>query len=290
MSARLAIGSQEHKVLFCRALIDTHDPYDPARIQWPDIDTASRDRIAALPFWQDAIADEYNAHRKLEALAARQDDPLLAEALAMQGREEGRHARIIEGLLRAYGIPVAPLAPASPPANPEFAYMKLGYGECCDSFFAFGMFKIAERSGFFPKALVQVFEPIVQEEARHIVFFQNWVAYVRANRPALHRPLHRLTCARSLALSVWTRARIGLSLTRGGGPKERKSSEGFDGVSLRQYLELCQAENTRRVAGFDPRLLRPTLIPGLVGGAIRLLPRGRAGDAPGGDAKTAGAP
>ncbi len=276
MSARLAIGSHEHKALFCRALIDTHDPYDPADIRWPAIDQASRDRIAALPFWQDAIADERNAHLKLEALAARQDDPLLAEALALQGREEGRHARIIEGLLRAYDIPVAPLPPPVIPANPEFAYMKLGYGECCDSFFAFGMFKIAERSGFFPKPLVQVFEPIVQEEARHIVFFQNWVAYVRANRPALHRPLHRLTCARSLALSVWTRARIGLSLTKGGGDK--KPSDGFGGVSLRQYLELCQAENTRRTAGFDQRLLRPRLIPGLVGRVIHLLPRGRAGD------------
>lgn len=277
MSARLAIGSHEHKDLFCRALIDTHDPYDPDLIRWPAIDPASRGRIAGLPFWQDAIADERNAHLKLEALAARQDDPLLAEALALQGREEGRHARIIEGLLRAYDIPVAPLSPAVAPANPEFAYMKLGYGECCDSFFAFGMFKIAERSGFFPKALVQVFEPIVQEEARHIVFFQNWVAYVRANRPALHRPLHRLTCARGLALSVWTRAKIGLSLTKGGG-KGGKPSEGFGGVSLRRYLELCQTENARRLSGFDPRLLRPRLIPGLVGGAVRLLPRGDTGD------------
>jgi len=271
MSARLTIGSEEHKTLFCRALIDTHDPYDPAAIRWPAIDRTSRDRIAALPFWQDAIADERNAHRKLEALAAQQDDPLLAEALALQGREEGRHARIIEGLLRAYDIPVAPQPAATTPTDPEFAYMKLGYGECCDSFFAFGMFKIAERSGFFPKPLVQVFEPIVQEEARHIVFFQNWIAYVRANRPLLHRPLHRLTSARSLALSVWTRARIGLSLTRGG--KTAKPAEGFGGVSLRQYLELCQAENARRTASFDPRLLRPTLIPGLVGGAIRLIPR-----------------
>ena len=278
MSARLAIGSEEHKALFCRALIDTHDPYDPDAIQWPAIDAASRARIAGLPFWQDAIADERNAHRKLEALAARQDDPLLAEALALQGREEGRHASIIEGLLRAYDIPVIPPPPAPAPADPEFAYMKLGYGECCDSFFAFGMFKIAERSGFFPKPLVQVFEPIVQEEARHIVFFQNWVAYVRANRPALHRPLHRLTCARSLALSVWTRAKIGLSLTRGAGSKPDSPSEGFAGVSLRQYLELCQSENSRRVGCFDPRLLRPTLIPTLVGGAIHLLPRGRKAD------------
>ncbi|MGQ0675621.1 MAG: hypothetical protein ACT4N4_05980 [Rhodospirillales bacterium] len=276
MSGNLAIGSEEHKRLFCRTLIETHDPYDAGKIRWPAIDDTSRRRIAGLPFWNDAMFDERNANAKLELLAETQTDPLLKQAIGLQGREEGRHARIIEGMLRAYDIPVDAVRATVPPKNPEWAFVKLGYGECFDSFFSFGMFKLAERSGFFPKALVGVFEPIVQEEARHILFFQNWIAYVRANRPVTHRPMHRLNCARGLALTVWSRVKFAFEL--GGGDKKKggEEKETFaGGVSLRAYLETCLAENKRRLAPYDQRLLRPTLIPSLVRQAVKVLPRGR---------------
>lgn len=273
MSERLRIGSDEHKRRFCRMLIDTHDPFDPERIAWPRIDTEGRRRIAALPFWNDAIADEGNARRRLEALAAVQTDPLLAEALALQGREEGRHGRVIEAMLAAYGIPVVPRAAPAEPRNPEFAYVRLGYGECFDSFFAFGMFHLAGSAGFFPEALVRLFEPIVQEEARHILFFQNWVAYVRANRPAFHRPVHRFTCARALAMSVASRIRIGLQLkgaNRGAASDEKSfPTERF---SLRGFLDLCLSENERRLAPYDAGLIRPRLIPALAGALVKMLP------------------
>jgi len=277
MSDKLAIGSEEHKRLFCRTLIDTHDPYDPARIQWPEIDDTSRRRIVRLPFWSEAMFDERNANRKLQMLAEIQTDPLLREAIALQGREEGRHARILEGMLKAYAIPVGEVPETVPPKNPEWAFVKLGYGECFDSFFSFGMFKLAERSGFFPKALVDVFEPIVQEEARHILFFQNWIAYVRANRPVTHRPVHRLHSARGLALTVWSRVKFAFDLRGGKRKKDGAEKEAFaGGFSLRTFLETCLAENKRRLGPYDRRLLRPTLIPALVRQAVKVLPRDRA--------------
>lgn len=276
MSDKLAIGSEEHKRLFCRTLIDTHDPYDPAKIQWPTIDDTSRRRITGLPFWSEAMFDERNANRKLQMLAEIQTDPLLREAIALQGREEGRHARILEGMLKAYDIPVGKVPETVPPKNPEWAFVKLGYGECFDSFFSFGMFRLAERSGFFPKPLVEVFEPIVQEEARHILFFQNWIAYVRANRPVTHRPVHRLHCARGLALTVWSRVKFAFDLG-GGKKKDGVEKEAFaGGFSLRTFLETCLAENQRRLGPYDQRLLRPTLIPALVRQAVKVLPRDRA--------------
>lgn len=277
MSDTLVVGSEEHKRLFCRTLIETHNPYDAAKIEWPEIDDTSRRRIARLPFWNDAMFDERNANAKLQMLADAQTDPQLREAIGLQGREEGRHARILEGMLRAYGIPVDAPRATVPPLNPEWAFVKLGYGECFDSFFSFGMFKMAERSGFFPKPLIDAFEPIVQEEARHILFFQNWIAYVRANRPVAHRPVHRLNCARSLALTVWSRVKFAFDLKGSDGKKEGgEEKEAFaGGIALRPFLETCLAENKRRLAPYDQRLLRPTLIPSLVRQAIKVLPRGR---------------
>ena len=35
-------GSEAHKIAFCRMLLDTHNPYKPAVIDWPALDEPRR--------------------------------------------------------------------------------------------------------------------------------------------------------------------------------------------------------------------------------------------------------
>ena len=78
--------------------------------------------------------------------------------------------------MRRYDISVDP-GPEQPlPQNLEAAFMRTGYGECIDSFFAFGMVALARDTEFLPHTLLNVLEPIVQEEVRHILFLVNWNA------------------------------------------------------------------------------------------------------------------
>ena len=108
-------------------------------------------------------------------------DPLLRQAITLDAFEEGRHKEVLGKLVAAYGIALAPEPAYPPPRHPEWAWMTLGFSECIDSFFAFGLFAVAKQSEFFPPALVETFEPVIQEEARHILFFINWVAWHHRN-------------------------------------------------------------------------------------------------------------
>ena len=39
----IRFGSDEHKRLFCKTLLDTHDPYKPAVLDWPQAGRGSRE-------------------------------------------------------------------------------------------------------------------------------------------------------------------------------------------------------------------------------------------------------
>jgi hypothetical protein len=119
--------------------------------------------------------------------------------------------------------------------------------------------------------LVEVFEPIIQEEARHIMYFVNWQAYMRVQKPLLPS----LRFAAQSFYAVMQRACNRLQMARGG---DNKSSMTIDGrkdlnikITQRGFMETCLQENKRRMSGYDQRLLRPQFVPRLVRVACPLL-------------------
>ena len=274
----LKVGSEEHKLLFCREFTRTFHPYEVRDVQWPHLDEANLERLRALPFWSEAVCSERTAGARVRAMADAERDPLLREAIAMQAYEESRHAALLESMLAHYGIPI-PAGEGVRPRDAEWGFLRMGYGECFDSFFAFGLFRLAADSGIFPGPLVERFDGVMQEEARHILFFTNWVAYRR-----LHLPFHkkaRFLVRRGLGISLQALGRVRTAL------QLRDAEEGDDftmqvpdsigEVTLRTLAETCLRENERRLAGYDPRLLRPRLVPRLVRQALRMAPRGKNG-------------
>jgi hypothetical protein len=268
------IGSDEHKRAFCGVLIDIFDPYKPAVLAWPKLSADAQKRLTDLPFWDVAIQTEGYASSRMQAMADQQSDALIKEAIALNAFEEGRHKLVIRNMLRFYGINFEDNQPYGKPKNPEWAFITTGYGECFDSFFAFGLFKMAKDSGYFPPELVDVFEPVVQEEARHIMFFVNWVAWNAANKPLLPRLWFRLRCMAALVSAGF--GRLSLAGAADGG----KSSDNFvvaggetltQGLTVGKLLRTCVSEDTRRMERFDPRLLRPRVMPFVARVVLRFM-------------------
>ena len=150
----IRLGSEEHKRLFCKTLLDTFNPYRPAVIDWPKLEKDAQDRITGLPIWDIAVQTENRAGLYVCTYAEEISDPLLRKAIELNGFEERRHRHVLSNLVEAYGIKLAPEPPYDRPRDPEWAFMVTGYSECIDSFFAFGLFDAAKRTGYFPPELV----------------------------------------------------------------------------------------------------------------------------------------
>jgi hypothetical protein len=286
------IGSDEHKRLFCGFFVETHDPFRAADVVWPELDEAALSRLRALPVWDEAARTEAGTAVRIQALGRTEKDPVLAEAISLQADEEQRHAEVIRLLTKRYGIRLVPHPEPEIPEDPVRAFLRTGYGECIDSFFAFGLFRIGADSGFFPEGITSVFETVMQEEARHILFIVNWAAYLRARRPIPLRPAFDAWRGWNVAAQAANRLKGAFRMARSGpgdgGPDSQAgftvaSHGAFGDFSVRRFLELCLAENERRLAPYDPRLLRPKLVPSLVRRVLPLVPgrrEARPGPAP----------
>jgi hypothetical protein len=252
-----AIGSPEHKELFCRWFIDTHRVYEATDLHWPDLDAAALARLRAVPIWNDAIQVETKAGELVTGFAETIEDPLIREAVAVQGVEETRHGQILATMIRRYGLNAT--EDRLPVTISERTFVDFAYKECMDAFIGFGAFRIARDTHFLPEDFLTTFTGFMGEETRHIVFFVNWIAYERIRRgrgnPAVQAILTAFGYARALRLLMGSvnSARDGSGFMGGG--------DAFANLTLGGVLATCLRENALQLAPLDPRLLRPRMIP-----------------------------
>lgn len=271
---RIKVGSDAHKELFCKQFIETHQLYDPATLPWPELDEAQLERLRSVPFWQEVYHTERRAGAIVAAFTPMVQDPLVREAVALQGMEEARHASLLRVMIARYGLQATEQPIEKFPPNLETAFIDFGFGECMDSFLGFGAFKTARQSEFLPEGMFEIFDVLMYEETRHIVFFINYMAWRQVQRGRGAAPLRALT-------SAWYYGRA-LSRLLGMARRGKNANDGKDfaiteanmfleGFSFRQFVEDCYRENARRMSVFDPDLLQPRLLPAIADKAAAAL-------------------
>ncbi len=278
----MQVGTPQHRDLFCRTFVETHAAFEPEELPWPQLEGVDLARLRAFPFWRYARSIEQRAGRMVTAFAKTIDDPQIRAAVALQGEEETRHGRLMAHAIERYGIDAPPLTIADAPISPE-EFAIFGFGECTDSFVGFGAIALARQKKILPDALLDVFDGVMFEEARHIVFFINWWRYeeARAGRGGYLAQTFK-------ALGYHLRAAMG-TIT---GATDLPPMPALDdpdlaaivaGITPALFLQTALAESRRMMAKLDQRLLKPQVMPAiatllLLG--IRMLPPRAAASAP----------
>lgn len=262
----MRIGSEEHKQLFCRSFVDSHNVYEPHEMPWPELDETSLARLRAIPVWSMALEIETSAGSMLDGFAKTEPDPLVRRALELQGFEESRHGRILAEMIARYGLTAKPKETDEQPTRR--AFINFGYDECVDSFAGFGIFKLARDARILPDSLTSLFTRVLEEEARHIVFFVNWIAWDR-NRRGLRGPaMQAIPALAGYAAAIARRVQGGSQMAgsgSSGGNSERLDlfADVMRDLTPAKFIRACVDENDRYMRVFDPRLLRPRVIPTL---------------------------
>jgi hypothetical protein len=266
----LPIGSDAHRDAACRMFHETFNPYRPSIIDWPTLSDDTLARVTGLPIWDIAVQTEGKARLRMLAYGRSLADPAWRKAIEHNAWEENRHKEVLSSLVTAYGIRLAPEPVYREPRDREWAYLVTGFSECVDSFFAFGLFEMAKRSGFFPPDLVDTFEPVIQEEARHILLFANWLAWHRHRLSWWRRAWFEVRVAAVWVFLALERTGLARGMDRrdASAPDNNFTLTGAQSVSgaelsLPGLMAVCLAENKRRFAGYDKRLLRPTTTPAM---------------------------
>jgi hypothetical protein len=266
-------GSDAHKEFFCRQFIETYQDYDPETLPWPELDEAALARLRGVPFWQEVYHTERRAGAIVDAFTPQVSDPVVREAIALQGFEETRHAKLIRVLIDRYGLDATEQPLESFPNDLETAFIDFGFGECLDAFLGFGAFKTARQSAFLPEAMFEIFDVLMFEETRHIVFFINYMAWREKRRGHL-APTRALKSAWFYGRAL--RRLMGM-VQRGQEPNDGRdfavtqANMFLDGFSFRGFVEDCYRENARRMSVFDPDLMQPRLLPAVADLALRGL-------------------
>ena len=52
---KVEAGTEEHKEVFCRQFLDTHKPFTPEELDWPDLSQETIEKLKGFPIWDYAI-------------------------------------------------------------------------------------------------------------------------------------------------------------------------------------------------------------------------------------------
>jgi hypothetical protein len=268
----MRVGTEEHKLLFCNEYLKSFTPFEPGELPWPELDETSIARLRAIPVWTMALEVEQSAGKMLYGFARKEPDPLVRKALELQAYEEERHGRVLSYMIERYGLNAQPKEVVEAPTRD--AFVGFGYSECVDSFAGFGIFKLACDARILPESLTSIFTHVLAEEARHIVFFINWIAWDRCRRGYGAPLVEWLPALLGYAGAIVRRVQGGAQMAAGNEPVPgdlNLFSDVMDGLTPAKFLLTCVTENDRYMREMDPRLLRPRVIPAVARFALAVI-------------------
>ena len=271
---RIKLGSEDHKNLFCRTLLTTFDPYKPAIIDWPKLDQETQAKITGLPIWDIAVQTEGKAGLRVNTFGEIVTDPLLKRAIELDAFEESRHKHVLANMVEAYGIKLAPepdyIKPErsrnGPSWSPAIANASTASSPSACS--TWPRSPASSRTSWSTPSS----RSCRRKAATSCSSSTGWPG-TAATCPCGAGPGSRSRFSRVWAFLIWERMGMGNDLANGQDNNFTVNGAQDLGVEITipELMDICLAENDRRLGVYDKRLLRPDFVPFMVRLARRFM-------------------
>jgi hypothetical protein len=260
---QIKIGSYDSKKQFCRRFTEGYG-LESNLISWPKVDSSTLERLQRIPLWSRVLQSKRDAAQIINAFADTLSDSMIKEAVALQGQHEQRHYEALESFVQTYDIAASIPQAAAIPKNLEAAFIDLGFHKCLDALLGFGFYGLANETRAFPEDLLQQFDRLLNEEARHIVLFINWFAYSQTKQSKSWNELRGTN-------AIWKQRGELLKLLMAFGKDDDEENILFilfggahpEQLTAERFLALCLSENKRRMSLPSTEGLQPQLAPTL---------------------------
>lgn len=267
----MQFGSYEHRKLFCQDLIDRHIEYDPNQMPWPQLGAEALQRVQEIPLWATVLQRKRQLALVSGAVAAQIKPTLLKAAISLQAAESKRQVQLLENGMAFYQI--------SQPQQQEWTLqpkalapvlMDLAFNQYLDDSILWGWFALVRERQYLPNELLDLLDPLLNEDSHHSIFFANWMAGQR------FRIGHRARQVRSLGQYsgrlLGLMNQFGRYIEDATLPQTASTTEIFLGqLSARQFLESCIKAHDQRLADHHPPLVKPHLAPQITQWLLKIL-------------------
>ncbi len=266
----MQLGSYEHQKLFCQALTDRHVRYTLDQVPWPQLSDTERQRLQDIPFWSEMLQQKRQLALLVRTLAAQTKPTRLKGGILLLSQEMERQVKLIEQMMAFYQIPTVSLPLQPLPEDLTPGLLDLAFDQYLSAYILWGWFAVAREQQYLPEALLEVWEPILEEDARHSIFFANWTA---GQQFSLNNNWRRLR-------AIWQRGlqflglfdRFGRRLEDKTLPKTASTADIFMGqLTAAQLLHYCLDAHEQRLGEVPPPLVKPKLAPELTHWLLKIL-------------------
>ena len=264
---KFQLGSYQHKKLSCELITENHQDFDLNQLDWPDLDSETRAKLAGLP-WRSLGQPYLTAAQVIQTFGANHKATILRQALTQMATETQRQGQFLQGIAARYGVNGVKSLKSTRNLAVDDSFVGADYkrvSHCLNvSFFlGAGLYELVAQANYLPQELLKLFDQQLDEQARHACFFVNWLVIEAQEQ---QKPEYE-----GLGLfALWYQRQQILSLVRALNrneyddnlPKDPSPGDIFMGQwRFSEFLQACSQGYERRFSAFDAKLKRPNFLP-----------------------------
>jgi hypothetical protein len=254
--ASLQVGSYQHQKIFCQLLTENSDF---ASLNVPSLDELTQKRLGELQFWPVLYGQLQRSSAIAQLFCQSIKGTLIREAIAHLAQEKKAIAEAIRTLCRENQLSDFSFDETEISTAGESDFKAISHQDNMGLFWLSGLYALAIQEQYLQADVLNVFDQLLTIQARHSLFFINWLAF---ESQVKQKPEFELLGLRSFfpMTEMWvaTFTKLNRSDYDDTLPINPTESDYFLGKwSYSEFVQACAFNYQGRFMGSDVRLIQP---------------------------------